>query len=565
MCDPARDSGISVDNDDDESQEPMTSQSRQCNDCEKLTYVQRLKKHFEKLACESDNEYHTECNWWLDDNVEEDLDVDNGVRNPVMMRETKEEELDDVEEEVEQKESKRLSKHLSKQSSISSHQSEETDVFETYDNPVIVLTEFSDDNSDTENHNSDDSFESEDDYEPLEIQSRPVSMSSQNSNKLSNIIRELLENEENYVKSLKQGIDIYKSVMDQPKLPITLCGQKFRIFGNIKSLYDFHRTEFLPQLRECQEDVEQIGELFTSYYQRDYFYGYVLYAINRKKSEALCNQHIQFFKKLQDESGDRLGINSFLLQPIQRLPRYQMLLSEIIKELSHSLESVKREIAACCVAEKNIQRLLDTVNESMSINDIRNCYEINLVSQGKFKKMTEFDIYDWQLRRTYRGKVFLFERCLIYTEAFLRENLEYRGHYSNDTLGIIYKEGKSKFKLFAKKRGQQEVEFYADMNAVTEWKNFIHGLLMEFVVKGNVEEILNINIHLTLSNIAEKKRNALNTLQRKPSMAQRQAPTPDSIRSSLISTTSDQSIFSISSSNSSGRESLEKRQSQWYV
>lgn len=105
MCDPARDSGISVDNDDDESQEPMTSQSRQCNDCEKLSYVQRLKKRFEKLACESDNEYHTECNWWLDDNVEKDVDIDNGVRNPVMMSQTKEEEFDDVEEE--QKESKR--------------------------------------------------------------------------------------------------------------------------------------------------------------------------------------------------------------------------------------------------------------------------------------------------------------------------------------------------------------------------------------------------------------------------------------------------------------------------
>ena len=101
MCDPARDSGISVDNGDNESHSPMTSQPRQCNDCENLSYVQRLRKHFEKLACESDSDYHTECNWWLDNNVEEDQDVDNGVRNPVMMRETKEEETDDVEEEQE--------------------------------------------------------------------------------------------------------------------------------------------------------------------------------------------------------------------------------------------------------------------------------------------------------------------------------------------------------------------------------------------------------------------------------------------------------------------------------
>lgn len=53
-----------------------------------------------------------------------------------------------------------------------------------------------------------------------------------------------------------------------------------------------------------------------------------------------------------------------------------MLLNEIIKDLSKDLETSKQAIAACCVAEKNMQRLLDTVNESMSINDIRNCYEV---------------------------------------------------------------------------------------------------------------------------------------------------------------------------------------------
>jgi hypothetical protein len=87
---------------------------------------------------------------------------------------------------------------------------------------------------------------------------------------------------------------------------------------------------------------------------------------------------IQFLssQKVQNECGDRLGINSFLLQPIQRLPRYQLLLNEIIKDLSKDLENMKQAIAECCIAEKNIQRLLDTVNESMSINDVRNCYEV---------------------------------------------------------------------------------------------------------------------------------------------------------------------------------------------
>jgi hypothetical protein len=89
-------------------------------------------------------------------------------------------------------------------------------------------------------------------------------------------------------------------------------------------------------------------------------------------------RNIVLLQEIQNECGDRLGINSFLLQPIQRLPRYKLLLNEIIKDLSKDLENVKQAIAAFCVAEKNIQKLLDTVNESMSINDIKNCFEVKV-------------------------------------------------------------------------------------------------------------------------------------------------------------------------------------------
>lgn len=98
--------------------------------------------------------------------------------------------------------------------------------------------------------------------------------------------------------------------------------------------------------------------------------------------------------------------------------------------------------------------------------------------------MEEFDIYDWELRRRFRGKVFLFERGIIYTEALSREYMEFRGHFGHDMLGIIYKEGKAKFKLFAKKRGQREVDFKASLSSVLEWHEMIKAMLMKFVVEG---------------------------------------------------------------------------------
>lgn len=86
------------------------------------------------------------------------------------------------------------------------------------------------------------------------------------------------------------------SAMDQKELPRTLRGQRFKVFGNIFSIYKFHADELYPNLLECGDDVGKIAELFTTYLTRDYFYSYVIYAINRKKSEILCNFHMNFWK-----------------------------------------------------------------------------------------------------------------------------------------------------------------------------------------------------------------------------------------------------------------------------
>lgn len=110
--------------------------------------------------------------------------------------------------------------------------------------------------------------------------------------------------------------------------------------------------------------------------------------------------------------------------------------------------------------------------------------QIDMLCQGKFKKVDEFDMFDWETRRRFRGKVFMFENCIIYTEALTREFMDYRGHFDINTVGITYKETKSKFKLFAKRRGLKEVEFRASMSVIVEWNAHITGMLMKFVHEG---------------------------------------------------------------------------------
>uniref|UniRef100_A0A182QXS9 DH domain-containing protein n=1 Tax=Anopheles farauti TaxID=69004 RepID=A0A182QXS9_9DIPT len=396
------------------------------------------------------------------------------------------------------------------------------------------------------------SFDSDsDDGEPFAV--RPDSNSSLKTARVTSILQELLANEANYVQTLGRGVENYVSIMTGKDLPPGLRGQKYHIFGNIEKIHALHQNQFLPMLERNRASIAGIAETFIWFLENDKFYCYIMFALNRPKSERICNRNLDFFQveasscapvfersylpsksssqRRQQEVDDKLGLNSFLLQPIQRLPRYKLLLAEINKEILKQmedtlLESVKDEIGILCKAEKRLERFIDIVNEAMSINDIQECYEevncvqtelirqciaisdlfntplhapmvlilrpdldhspakrepINLFSQGKFRKMFEVDIYDWDHRRRYPAKLFLFERSAIYAEK-VKAHLEYRGRYDESEIGI-HNENRNKVYLYARKRGIQEIEVTCgDMNEAQRMSSHIEGMMRDFAV-----------------------------------------------------------------------------------
>lgn len=98
--------------------------------------------------------------------------------------------------------------------------------------------------------------------------------------------------------------------------------------------------------------------------------------------------------------------------------------------------------------------------------------------------MGEFTIVENDQKRRYRGKIFFFEKCTVYTEIIEENYLEYRGYYMHTRFGMIYKEGKSKFKLFELRSGHKEIELYNDIVTVNEWALLIQEVLMIFVEQG---------------------------------------------------------------------------------
>lgn len=218
--------------------------------------------------------------------------------------------------------------------------------------------------------------------------------------KLDRIVNELLQKELTYVQSLERGIENYVKVIregahDVPKL---LRNQVFKLFGNIEEIHELHRDKVYPRLMVCNGNARLIAETISSLIQNDFFYCYIVYTINQKPAEQLITFHSEFFEHLRNCNYDLLGINSFIIQPIQKLPRYKMLLDEMIKELSKDLLMNKEVVAACCVAEKNVKRLLSRLNSSLAINDIIETHEFDAADQMMFltsmQKNFKVDIND---------------------------------------------------------------------------------------------------------------------------------------------------------------------------
>lgn len=134
------------------------------------------------------------------------------------------------------------------------------------------------------------------------------------------------------MEKLGRGVEIYIDAYDTcTDLPSTLRGKKYRVFGNIEHIYVFHRDTLLPALVNSSENVLDIANIFYEYIVQDRFYGYVLYGLNQPKADKICFEHKPFFDMIANKAGDKLGVNSFLLEPIQRIPRYNLLLGDIIK------------------------------------------------------------------------------------------------------------------------------------------------------------------------------------------------------------------------------------------
>lgn len=101
---------------------------------------------------------------------------------------------------------------------------------------------------------------------------------------------------------------------------------------------------------------------------------YVHYAMHSKRALSVYMANMDYFKEREVQLGDKLGVTSLMLQPIQWLPRYQLLLKQMVNALNKiddKAMDTRRDITACSEALHYLERMLIRVNSSLSLNDFK--------------------------------------------------------------------------------------------------------------------------------------------------------------------------------------------------
>ncbi|XP_069753200.1 guanine nucleotide exchange factor DBS [Narcine bancroftii] len=225
--------------------------------------------------------------------------------------------------------------------------------------------------------------------------SSPVQVTSESEENLStrrrHIMNELIDTERAYVEELQSIIEGYATEMDKEELasliPAALKNKKEILFGNLPEIYDFHNRIFLKELENSMENPELVGTCFLK--RKEELQIYEKYCQNKPRSEALWRQcgDCQFFQECQQKLDHKLSLDAYLLKPVQRITKYQLLLKEMLKCSKNSEGTAELEEAL-----ETMISIIKSVNDSMHQIAITG-FEGNLNDLGKLLMQGSFNVW----------------------------------------------------------------------------------------------------------------------------------------------------------------------------
>ncbi|XP_016845729.1 uncharacterized protein LOC100120109 isoform X2 [Nasonia vitripennis] len=304
------------------------------------------------------------------------------------------------------------------------------------------------------------------------------------------IMREMIQTERDYVKSLEYIIENYIPELVREDIPQSLRGQRNVIFGNVEKIYEFHSQYFLRELEQCEQSPMMVGQCFLRHEKK--FYLYALYNKNKPNSDSLMAEYgTAFFKAKQMELGDKMDLASYLLKPVQRMGKYALLLQQLVKagtDLSEQLSAGKGSEdgskdekdgtgseggprpmvegeADLRAAEQMVRFQLRHGNDLLAMDSLRDC-DVNVKEQGRLLRQNEFLVWQGKGKKCLR-QVFLFEDLILFSKArrfpdrkafdFALQNLDiyiYKHSIKTTDIGLtaVIADSPTKFEIWFRKR-----------------------------------------------------------------------------------------------------------------
>uniref|UniRef100_A0A3Q3E4T7 MCF.2 cell line derived transforming sequence-like 2 n=1 Tax=Labrus bergylta TaxID=56723 RepID=A0A3Q3E4T7_9LABR len=179
---------------------------------------------------------------------------------------------------------------------------------------------------------------------------------------IKHIMTELIETERLYVEELQSIMEQgYFAELDNSELshliPPSLENKRDVLFGNLPEIYEFET--FLKELENCAEKPELVGTCFLK--RKEELQVYEKYCQNKPRSEVLWRQcgDSLFFQECQKKLDHKLSLDAYLLKPVQRITKYQLMLKEMLK-CSKGEGTTELEEAFATVLD-----IIKSVNDSM--------------------------------------------------------------------------------------------------------------------------------------------------------------------------------------------------------
>ncbi|XP_013406605.1 kalirin isoform X3 [Lingula anatina] len=232
------------------------------------------------------------------------------------------------------------------------------------------------------------------------------------------IMAELLQTERAYVKDLETCVKQYLAEMLDPNntnIPTAIRGKHNIIFGNIGEIYEFHNSIFLKELEKYETLPEDVGHCFVTWAEK--FNIYVTYCKNKPESNNFIVQHAgNFFEKTQQKYNINGPIASYLIKPVQRITKYQLLLKDLISCCEEGKGEIKDGLEVMLSVPKK-------ANDAMHLSMLEGIEE-DLEVLGECFLQDRFTVWDTKqiIKKGRDRHIFLFDMCLIFAKEYKDSN-----------------------------------------------------------------------------------------------------------------------------------------------